>query len=88
MKIGETLVLGSSLTDKNMVFLKQLGVNHLTVMFREMGDDKPKGKYGLPRLREGTCYETEDLIALRKWVESHGFELSAIGSIAFHRGRR
>ena len=62
-----------------MVFLKQLGVNHLTVMFRKMGADKPKGKHGLPRLREGTCYELEDLIVLRKWVESHGFELSEIG---------
>ena len=31
MKIGEALALGSSLTDENMVFLKQLGVNYLSV---------------------------------------------------------
>jgi hypothetical protein len=29
MKIGERLVLGSSLTDDNMTYLKQLGVNQL-----------------------------------------------------------
>jgi len=30
MKIGERLALGSTLTDDNMVFLKQLGVDLLS----------------------------------------------------------
>ena len=38
MKLGERLVLDSSLTDENMVFLKQLGVNYLTVAFLETGE--------------------------------------------------
>ncbi|MFC2020771.1 mannonate dehydratase [Chloroflexota bacterium] len=83
MKIGEVLILGSSLTDENMVFLKQLGVNHLTVGFLEMGSGEPKGKSPLSRLREGKYFETEDLVDLRKWVESQGFELSAIRSSPF-----
>ncbi len=81
MKIGVALGLCSSLTDENMVFLKQLGVNHISVGL-EIGQNKPKGKYLRSRLREGTFYETDDLIALRKWVESHGLELSGIG-VAF-----
>ncbi len=80
MKIVEALRLGSSLTDENMVFLKQLGVNHLLVSFLKIGRDELKGKHPLPRLRESNCYETEDLVALRKWVQSHGFELSGIVS--------
>ena len=84
MKIGEGLFLGSSLTDENMVFLKQLGVNHLSVVL-EMGRNEPKGKYPLSRLREGACYETDDLVALRKWVESHGLELSGISVRLFPR---
>ncbi len=78
MKLGEVLILGSSLTDENMVYLKQLGVNYLTVGFLEIGSNEPKGTFPLSRLRESKYFETEDLVALRKWVESHGLELSAI----------
>jgi len=83
MKLGEKLVLDSSLTDENMAYLKQLGVNHLTVAFLEMGSKEPKGKSSLSRLRENAYYELDDLVALKKWVESRGFELSAIGSPSF-----
>lgn len=83
MKLGERLVLDTSLTDENMVFLKQLGVHYLTVAFLEMGSEEPTTTSRLSRLRESKYFETEDLVALKKWVESHGFELSAIGRPPF-----
>ena len=89
MKIGEALALGSSLTDENMVFLKQLGVNYLSVyvdlMQQQMRHQKPNGEHTLSSLIEGPCYETDDLLALRKWVESYGLELSGINSMLFPR---
>jgi mannonate dehydratase len=83
MKLGERLVLDSSLTDGNMAYLKQLGVNHLTVAFLELATDEPKGKSTLSGLRLGEYFKTEDLVALKKWVESQGLELSAIGTSPF-----
>ena len=83
MKLGERLVLDSSFTDENMSYLKQLGVNYLTVAFPETESDEPEEKSPLSRLKSD-YFETEDLVTLRKWVESHGFELSAIGSTVFH----
>jgi mannonate dehydratase len=83
MKLGERLVLDSSLTDENMAYLKQLGVNHLTVAFLELATDEPKGKSTLSGLRLGEYFKTEDLVALKKWVESRGLELSAIGTSPF-----
>ncbi len=88
MKLGERLVLDTSLTDENMVFLKQMGVHYLTVAFLEMGSEEPKAKSPLSKLRENKFFETKDLVALKKWVESHGFELSAIGTAPFrHWGK-
>ena len=75
MNINEGLGLGNSLTDENMTFLKQLGVDYLTVGIMEMGRDEPKGKYPLSRMREGAYYEAEDLVVLRKWIEGHGLKL-------------
>jgi len=85
MKICEGLNLGSSLTDDNMVFLKQLGVNHLTVGIGAAANKEQKGKYPLSSLRDGTRYEADDLVALRKWVESHGLELSGVAVMLFSR---
>ncbi len=84
MNVGEPLALGSTLTDENMVFLKQLGVNHLSA-FLEKGRNTSKEKYRLSRLMESPCYETDDLIELKKWVESHGLELSGISLVLFPR---
>jgi mannonate dehydratase len=83
MKIGERLALGSTLTDDNMVFLKQLGVNMLSAVL-ETGRE-PKGNYPLPRLRTSAYYELDDLVALKKWVEGHGLELSGINLAMFPR---
>ena len=88
MKLGERLVLDSSLTDENMAYLKQLGVNHLTVAFLELATDEPKGKSTLSGLRLGEYFKTEDLVALKKWVESRGLELSAIGTSPFRNWER
>lgn len=88
MKLGERLVLDSTLSDENMSYLKQLGVNYLTVSFLEMGNEEPKEKSPLSRLREGDYFKTDDLVTLRKWVEDYGFELSAMGATAFrHRDK-
>jgi mannonate dehydratase len=88
MKLVERLVLDSSLTEANMVYLKQLGVENIAVAFLETGTTEPPNRSSLSGLRERPCYEAEDLLALRKWVESHGFELSAIGSPSFRNWDR
>jgi mannonate dehydratase len=81
VKIGESLILGSTLTDENMVFLKQLGVDGLTVGFLPLKKDGLGGESPLSKLREETgCYETEDLVALKEWVQSHGLKLFSIRS--------
>jgi mannonate dehydratase len=83
MKLVEKLVVDSSLTDENMAYLKQMGVNHLTVAVLEMGTREPERKSFLSRLRENAYYELDDLVALKKWAESHGLELSAVSSPSF-----
>jgi mannonate dehydratase len=83
MKIGERLALGSSLTDDNMVFLKQLGVDLLSAAL-ETGRE-PRGDYPISQLRKAAYYEVEDLLALRKWAESHGLELSGINVAMYPR---
>jgi len=86
MKIGERLVLGSSLTDENMAYLKQLGVNHLMVMTLEMGGGTPVGKASIAAgLAQGDYYQYDDLMAIKKWVESKGLELFAIIQTPFSR---
>lgn len=82
MKIGEPLIPGRSLTDENMVFLKQLGVNHLSV-FMVSRPAESKGNYRLSRLMETPYYEIDDLAELKKWVEGHGLELSGISLLLF-----
>jgi mannonate dehydratase len=83
MKIGERLALGSTLTDNNMIFLKQLGVDLLSVAV-ETGRE-PKGDYPFSKLKAGAFYELDDLVAFRKWVESCGLELSGINLAMFPR---
>jgi mannonate dehydratase len=86
MKIGERLVLGSSLTDDNMVYLRQLGVDQLMVMTLEMGGIALVGKPSIAAgLAQGDCYRYDDLTALKKWVESHGLGLFAIIQTPFSR---
>lgn len=83
MKIVERLVLDSSLTDENMIYLKQLGVDNLTVAFLEQGTKEPPGKSALSGLRDGDFYGLDDLLAVKKWVESRGLTLDAVGSPSF-----
>ena len=54
MKIGERLALGSTLTEDNMVFLKQLGVDLLSAAL-ETGRE-PKGDYPFSQLKAGRKY--------------------------------
>jgi mannonate dehydratase len=83
MKIGERLALGRTLTDDNMIFLKQLGVNYLSAAL-ETGRE-PKGDYPFSKLKAGAYYELDDLVAFKKWVESYGLELSGINLAMFPR---
>jgi mannonate dehydratase len=86
MKIGERLVLGSSLTDDNMTYLKQLGVNQLMVMTLEAGGSVPNKAESIGAgLAEGDFYNLEDLKALKNWVESHNLELFTIVQTPFNR---
>ena len=85
MNINEGLGLGNSLTDENMIFLKQLGVNHLTVGVGVLGRDEPKGNDFVSRIRGGAYYEADDLVALRKWIEGNGLKLSGIALGLFPR---
>ena len=84
MQIGEPLVLGGSLTDENMVFLKQLGVSYISA-FLVKRHDVPKGNHRLSRLLESPYFEHDDLIELKNWVKSHGLELSGVSLILFPR---
>jgi mannonate dehydratase len=85
MKIGESLGLEIALTDENMVYLKQLGVDDLMVQIAPLGTDEPKGKSPLSGLRTDAYFATEDLVALKKWVESHGFRFNGIGLLVWPR---
>jgi len=68
-----------------MVFMKQLGVNSITVGFGEKKQNRPTQNYPGIKLLDSPCFETSDLVALREWVESYGLELSGIGSRLFPR---
>ncbi len=67
-----------------MIFLKQMGVNHLSV-FLEMGRNEPKANYPLARLKQGPFYDIDDLVALKKLVGSRGLELFGINLMLFPR---
>lgn len=86
MYLGERLSLGSSLTDENMAYLKQLGVNYLMVTTIDMSSvDQKGGMYPVPKLRQGDYYDTNDLVNLKNWVESHGLRLFSINQTPFRR---
>jgi mannonate dehydratase len=85
MRIGESLALESTLTDENMTYLKQLGVDDLMVAIAPPGADEPKEKSPLSGLRTGASFAYEDLVALKKWVESHGFRLYGLGLLMWPR---
>lgn len=85
MKIGESLGLENTLTDENMTYLKQLGVDDLLVGITPLGTDEPKGKSPLSGLRTDAYFAIEDLVALKKWVESHGFRFYGIGLLVWPR---
>ncbi|GAA4343509.1 mannonate dehydratase [Pigmentiphaga soli] len=85
MKIVERLILDQSLTDDNIAYLRQLGVDQLTVAFLDMGVNDPTGRSSLSRLREGAYYELDDLVALKQWVEARGMTVAALGLPNFRR---
>ncbi len=84
MKQGEKLAFGSQLTEENMAFLKQLGVNYLLVRTTE--DTAPTARTPVvSRLWQSDYYRTEDLIDLKQWVASCGLELGGLLNISFQR---
>jgi D-mannonate dehydratase len=85
MKIGESLGLETTLTDENLTYLKQLGVDDLMVGITPLGTDEPKGKSPLSGLRMDAYFAYENLVALKKWVESHGFRFYGIGLLVWPR---
>jgi mannonate dehydratase len=85
MKLGERLVLGKSLTSENMRYLKQLGINHLMVVFQDIKNQGLDEKDYLTKLRLSDYYQTPHLSALKEWVENHGLELFAIIDLRLRR---
>jgi len=79
MKIGQLLFLGRSLTDENMAFLAQLGGHYLSVSPRQIGKESPKAQRPfVSNLIRDDYFRIDDLISLKKWVETHGLELFAM----------
>ena len=84
MKIAERLTLGDTLTKENLVFLKQLGVNHLIVNiggYREKSLERDWSD----RLRTGDYWEVADLVALRQMIKEAGLELGGLASTPYFR---
>jgi mannonate dehydratase len=84
MKLGERLSLDGTLTEENMAFLKQLGVNNLMAGVGAAAGQIDK----LPRtakLRQGEFWEVTDLVELKKFVEGRGFGLFGLSHTPFSR---
>jgi arabinogalactan endo-1,4-beta-galactosidase len=73
-----------ALRDENMILLKQLGVNHISA-FMVNETTESKGNYYLSRLTESAYFEIDDLVDIKKSVESHGLDLSEISLMLFPR---
>ncbi len=92
MKITERINLDIVDTDEDMTFLRQLGVTHLGMNIQDWapwhGKEPKWHRCPASGLRQGDCYELEDLQALKDWVESHGLKLYGIHAISLsQRGR-
>ena len=95
MKIGERLYLEGTLDDENMAYLKQLGVNNLMVGITDpvknlrIGPVNSAGESEVhplaSKLRRGDYYDVDDLVELRRLVESRGFSLFGISHTPFSR---
>jgi mannonate dehydratase len=84
MKLGERLSIDGTLTEENMAFLRQLGVNNLMAGVGAAAGQIDK----LPvtsRLRQGDYWEVADLIELKRFVGNHGFALFGISHTPFSR---
>lgn len=78
------LTLDSSLTDENLSFLQQLGVEHVMI-----GVGTAAGySESLPiesKLRKGDYWESGDLLELKKTIESFDLELFGLSHTPYHR---
>ena len=84
MKIAERLTLGDTLTEENLVFLKQLGVSHLIVNIGGY-QGKPSRSDWSVRLRTEDHWEADDLLVLRQMIECAGMELGGLASTPYSR---
>ncbi len=84
MKLGERLTLDGTLTEENMAFLKQLGVNNLMAGVGAAAG-QPEKLSIVSKLRQGGYWEVADLVELKKLVESRGFGLFGMSHTPFSR---
>ncbi len=84
MIFGERLALDSTLTDENLAFLKQLGVDNLMVGIGAAAGQKERQPV-TAKLRKGDYCEYDDLMDLRKMAESKGFNLFGLSHTPFAR---
>jgi mannonate dehydratase len=84
MKIAERLTLGDTLTEENLVFLKQLGASHVIVNIGSYRE-KPSGSDWSVRLRIGDYWEAADLVILRQMIEGAGLVLGGLASTPYSR---
>jgi len=69
----------SSFTEQKMSYLKQLGVNNIIVMRSGVGGQTEKQIAQLvSQFNQGDYWRIEDLLAVKKWAESCGLEVSGI----------
>ncbi|AJE46362.1 mannonate dehydratase [Celeribacter indicus] len=89
MRVAERVNLDFVDLDRDMKFLRQLGVTDLGIMIKEW--DKNYGAepawYESPAsgLRHTDYFELKDLRALKQWVESYGLRLYSIMGLNFAR---
>jgi mannonate dehydratase len=82
MKLAVPMMMGVDGSDEQLTFLKQMGVDSTLLLFKDTAPDEMRENSPFTRLRGGPYYETEDLLFVKKWVESHGLKLDGLCTIA------
>ena len=84
MKLGMRLQVDRTLTDENLSYLKQLGVDHVIVGVGTAAGYPERQPIRSP-LRRGDCWEAGDLRELKTRLGRFGLELFGLSHTPFHR---
>ena len=92
MKLAERVNLDFGDLDRDLVFLKQLGVSEIGIMVKEwdpkFGATPAWWESPASGLRRTPYFHVEDLRALKSWIEGHGFNLYSIMGLNFTKSAR